>query len=68
MCNTPIMAVPNFSKTFVWECNALGKVLGVVLMQEGHPLAFTSNHLCDKNFGKYTYKKEIMAILHVVKT
>ena len=42
MCNTLVLIIPNFSKTFVLECDALGKGLGVILMQEWCPLAFTS--------------------------
>lgn len=42
MCNTHVLGIPYFSKNIVLECDALGKVLGVVIMQEGHPLAFTS--------------------------
>ena len=42
MCNTPVLAAPDFSKTFLLKCDALGKYLGVILMQEGIPLAFTS--------------------------
>ena len=68
MCNTPILAVLNFSKTFVLECDALDTCLGVVLMQEGCPLACTSKQLCDKNLGKSTYEKEMMAILPTMET
>ena len=68
MCNTPILEVPNFSKTFVLECDASRKGLGVILMQEGCPLAFTSMQLCDKNLGKSTYKKEMKIVLYVVET
>jgi hypothetical protein len=35
MCTTPILTLPNFTKTFVLECDALGKGIRVVLMQEG---------------------------------
>lgn len=35
-----------------------------LLTQEGHPLAFTSEKLWDRNLGKSIYEKEMMAILH----
>ena len=66
MCNTLVLVVPNFSKTFVLECDASRKGLGVILMQEGHPLEFTNKYFCNKNLGKSSYKKEMMAILHVI--
>jgi hypothetical protein len=32
MCSTPILALPNFTKTFVLECDASLKGIGVILM------------------------------------
>ena len=35
MCTTPVLSLPNFTKTFTLECDSLRKGIGVFLMQEG---------------------------------
>ena len=67
MCKAPILTIPDFTKTFIVECDASRNDIGVFLMQEGRPLAFESQPLKGKDIDKPIYEKEIMAILHALK-
>ena len=62
LTEAPVLAIPNFHQPFILETDASDIVLGAVLMQDGHPLAFLSKPLCPKNQALSTYEKECMAI------
>ena len=58
--------MPDFSKPFTIESDARENGIGVVLLQDENPIAFTSKSLFDKNLVASRYEKEIMVILHEV--
>ncbi|XP_076944279.1 uncharacterized protein LOC143614842 [Bidens hawaiensis] len=67
LTNPPVLALQDFSKTFVIETDASARGLGAVLMQDNHPIAFISKGISVKQQAFSVYEKELLAILLAVK-
>ena len=66
LTRAPVLALPNFNKEFVLETDVCATGVGVVLIQQGHPLAFLSKALGPKNQTLSMYDKECLAILPAI--
>ena len=66
LTTAPVLALPNFAKPFVVGTGASNIGIGVVLMQQQHPVAFLSQALGPRHRALSTYEKECLAILMVV--
>ena len=64
----PVLASPNFSKTFELECDAFGVDVGAMLLQGGHPIAYFSEKLHGTALNYPTYDKELYALVRALQT
>jgi hypothetical protein len=62
-----VLALPDFSKTFILEADASDKSIGVVLMQEGKAISFMSKSIGPKAARLSTYEKEALALIEALK-
>ncbi|RVW93094.1 Retrovirus-related Pol polyprotein from transposon 17.6 [Vitis vinifera] len=68
MTSTPTLAMPNFNEPFVIESDASGDGIGVVLTQQGKPIAFMSRALGVSKRSWSIYAQEMLAIVHAIQT
>jgi hypothetical protein len=61
-----VLSLLALDKLFVVETDAFMVGIGVVLIQDGHPIAYISKSLGAKQEAMSIYEKEMLAILHAV--
>ena len=66
MTTCPILAFLDFTKPFMLQCDASRKGVGVLLMQEKHPIAYESRKLRGPERSFSIYDKEMLAIMHAL--
>lgn len=66
LCQSPVLALPDFQKPFLVEADACYKGMRAVLVQEGKPVAYFSKAFGDKHLGLSIYEKEYLSIINAV--
>nr|XP_009783631.1 PREDICTED: uncharacterized protein LOC104232193 [Nicotiana sylvestris] len=66
LIQAPMLALPDANKTFIVETDASGHGIGVVLMQQGHPIAFIRKTLSPRHAALLVYDRELLAIVYAI--
>lgn len=59
-----VLALPDFTRPFKVQSDALNFVVGGVLMQDGHLVAYESRKLQDRERNYPAHEKEMIRIVH----
>ena len=66
MCLAPVLAMLDFIKAFIIECDASGNGISDFSMQEGRPISFEIHPIKGNYLYKAIYEKGMLEILHTL--
>ena len=64
----PLLVLPDLKKPFEVHCDACGDSIGVVLSQEGHPIAYESRRLHEQEKNLGVYEKELISVIRALES
>nr|KYP65719.1 Transposon Ty3-G Gag-Pol polyprotein [Cajanus cajan] len=67
LTTAPMLALPDFRATFDIETDAFSTIVGAILLQSGHPIAYFSKKLCSKLQVASAYARKMYAITESIK-
>lgn len=67
LTTTPVLVLPDFTRQFIIECDALDMGIGAVLQQEGRPISFYSHTLALRHQKLPAYEKELIGLIKAVR-